>query len=115
MSRDFFFFFFREDFEPFFHIGVKKLVNQVINEIFRQMTITLTLALDVPVRPVDAKGLICLHFDVRFSPLIIKTKRARNFRMKTYYPLVPYPHTYVALYNLHAKVTCNTHTKTRSC
>ena len=41
----------------FFHIGVKKLVNQVINEIFRQMTITLTLALDVPVRPMDAKGL----------------------------------------------------------
>ena len=33
------------------------------------------------------------------------------------YPLVPYPHTYVALYNSHAKVTCNTHThpKTRSC
>ena len=46
--------FFREDFELFFHIGVKKLVNQVINEIFRQMTITLTLALDVPVRPIDA-------------------------------------------------------------
>ena len=36
---------------------MKKLVNQVINEIFRQMTITLTLALDVPVRPMDAKGL----------------------------------------------------------
>ena len=43
----------------FFHIGVKKLVNQVRNEIFRQMTITitLTLALDVPVRPMDAKRL----------------------------------------------------------
>ena len=40
------------------YIKVKKLVNQVINEIFRQMTITLTLALDVPVRPMDAKGLI---------------------------------------------------------
>ena len=53
MSRDLFF---REDFELFFHIGVKKLVNQVINEIFRQMTITLTLP--VPVRPMDAKGLI---------------------------------------------------------
>ena len=34
------------------------MVNQVINEIFRQMTITLTLRLDVPVRPMDAKGLI---------------------------------------------------------
>ena len=33
------------------------MVNQVINEIFRQMTITLTLPLDVPVRPMDAKGL----------------------------------------------------------
>ena len=43
---------------PFFHIGVKKLVNQVINEIFRQLTLTLTLELDVPVRPMDAKGLI---------------------------------------------------------
>ena len=32
-------------------------------------------------------------------------------------PLVPYPHTYIALYSSHAKVTCNTHThpKTRSC
>ena len=39
------------------NIGVKKLVNQVINEIFRQMAITLTLPLDVPVRPMDAKGL----------------------------------------------------------
>ena len=27
---------------------MKKLVNQVINEIFRQMTITLTLRLDIP-------------------------------------------------------------------
>ena len=36
---------------------MKKLVNQVINEIFKQMTITLTLPLDVPVRPMDAKGL----------------------------------------------------------
>ena len=37
---------------------MKKLVNQVINEIYRQMTITLTLRLDVPVRPMEAKGLI---------------------------------------------------------
>ena len=36
---------------------MKKLVNQVINEIFRQMTLTLTLALGVAVRPMDAKGL----------------------------------------------------------
>ena len=42
---------------PFFYIEVKKLLNQVINEIFRQMTMTLTLALDVPVRPMDAKRL----------------------------------------------------------
>ena len=27
------------------------------------------------------------------------------------YPLVPYPHTYIALYFSYAKVTCNTHTK----
>ena len=31
--------------------------NQVRNEIFRQMSLTLTLPLDVPVRPMDAKGL----------------------------------------------------------
>ena len=36
---------------------MKKLVNEVINEIFRQMTITMTLRLDVLVRPMDAKGL----------------------------------------------------------
>ena len=47
--------YFREDSELFFPIGVKKLKNQVRNEIFRQMS--LTLALDVPVRPMDAKGL----------------------------------------------------------
>ena len=33
------------------------MVNQVINEIFRQMTKTLTLAFDVPVRPMVKKGL----------------------------------------------------------
>ena len=39
------------------------MVNQVINEIFRQMTITLTLPLDVPIRPMDAKGLrVFSHF-----------------------------------------------------
>ena len=37
---------------------MKKLVNQIINEIFRQLTLTLTLELDVPVCPMDAKGLI---------------------------------------------------------
>ena len=29
------------------------------------------------------------------------------------YPLAPYPHAYIALYNSHAKVTCNTHTHTQ--
>ena len=37
---------------------MKKLENQVRNEIFRQMSLTSTLALDVLVRPMDAKGLI---------------------------------------------------------
>ena len=34
-----------------------------------------------------------------------------------YYPLVPYPHTYIALYFSYTKVTCNTHThkETRNC
>ena len=38
---------------------MKKLKNQVRNEIFRQLslTLTLTLPLDVPVHPMDAKGL----------------------------------------------------------
>ena len=31
--------------------------------------------------------------------------------LKDAYPLVPYPHTYIALYHSHAKVTCNTHTR----
>ena len=37
----------------------KKLVNQVINEIFRQMTITLTLRLDVRVRPNGRERVKC--------------------------------------------------------
>ena len=41
----------------FFSYKSEKLVNQVINEIFRQLTLTLTLELDVPVRPMDAKWL----------------------------------------------------------
>ena len=46
---------------------MKKLVNQVINEIFRQMTITVTLPLDVPVRPMDAKGLnVVVHATITF-------------------------------------------------
>ena len=49
--------FLSEDFELFFHIGVKKLGNQVINEIFRQITIPFTLPLDVSVRPMDTKWL----------------------------------------------------------
>ena len=61
-------------------MGVKKLVNKVINEIFRQMPITLTL--DVPARPMDAKGLkggcrnghikdkiFKIHFKVYEAPL----------------------------------------------
>ena len=44
----------------FSYMSKKKLKNQVRNEIFRQMSLTLTLPLDVPVRPMDAKGLkIC--------------------------------------------------------
>ena len=50
-------FIFREDLELFFHIWVKKLKNQVRNEILRQMSLPLTSPLDVPVRPMDAKGL----------------------------------------------------------
>ena len=34
--------------------------NEVRNEIFRQMFLTLTLPLDVPVRPMDAKGIIVI-------------------------------------------------------
>ena len=50
---------------------MKKGVNQVINEIFTQMTITLTLALDVPVRPMDTKGLI--------SPMNIQNHHLSDF------------------------------------
>ena len=49
-------FFLEKTLNSFSYRSEKKLVSQVINEIFRQMTITLTLALDVPVRPMDAKG-----------------------------------------------------------
>ena len=39
------------------------------------------------------------------------------FKLEITYPLVPYPHTYIALYHSHVKVTSNTHThtKTRNC
>ena len=37
------------------------MVNQVINEIFRQMTITLTLPLDVPGTSNGHEGLILIH------------------------------------------------------
>ena len=50
---------------------MEKLKNQVRNEIFRQMSLTLTYPLDVPVRPIDAKGLITvtakLTVEFRFS------------------------------------------------
>ena len=36
---------------------MKELKNQIGNEIFRQMSLALTLPLDVPVRPMDAEGL----------------------------------------------------------
>ena len=35
--------------------------NQVRNEIFRQMSLTLTLPLDIPVHPMDAKRLIAFQ------------------------------------------------------
>ena len=52
----------------------KKLVNQVINEIFRQLTLTLTLELDVSVRPMKAKGLIFIIFLRRVKPNTCKTR-----------------------------------------
>ena len=58
--------------------------NQVRNEIFRQMSLTLTLTLDVPVRPMDTKGLkwAYLHSAVKpFSTkmfIIITTHRLPN-------------------------------------
>ena len=68
----------------FFHIGVKKLENQVRNEILRQMTITLTLTLTlrlgVPAHPMDAKGLnrkkkkFCYH-----TPVHEENKVKHNF------------------------------------
>ena len=42
-----------------------------------------------------------------------KNGASYKFSKKKNYPLVPYPHTYIALYHLHAKVTCNTHTHTQ--
>ena len=47
------------------------LKNQVRNEIFRQMslTLTLTLPLDVPVRPMNAKGLISTYFFIHSSSM----------------------------------------------
>ena len=40
-------FFFREGFEFFFHINMKKMKNQPRNKIFRQMIMTLTLIQNV--------------------------------------------------------------------
>ena len=54
ISRDLFF---REGFEVFFHINIKKMKNQARNEIFRQMTMTLTLFQKRYLRPIDVKGL----------------------------------------------------------
>ena len=55
---------------------MKKLANQVINEIFRHMTITLTLRFDVPVRPMDAKGL-----KLQFSRRIVS--KGKNYKAVT--------------------------------
>ena len=49
-------FFLEKTLNFFFIYEWKKLKNLVRNEIFRQMS--LTLPLDVPVRPMDVKGLI---------------------------------------------------------
>ena len=50
--------FFREGFEFFFfHINMKKMKNQARNEIFRQMTMTLTFIPKRNLRPMGAKGL----------------------------------------------------------
>ena len=48
-------FFFRENFELFFIYELKTLKNEVRNEIFRQMSLTSTLPLDIPVCPMDTK------------------------------------------------------------
>ena len=46
-------------------------------------------------------GNCCIPFEREF----IQEENATKFT----YPLVPYPHTYIALYFLYARVTCNTH------
>ena len=45
-------------------MGMKKLENQIRNEIFRQMSLTSTLVLDALVRPMDTKGLSSKAFSV---------------------------------------------------
>ena len=60
---------------------MKKLENQVRNEIFRQMSLTSTLALDVPVRPMDAKGLTLSHqHDIPIVNSQPSTRANRTFR-----------------------------------
>ena len=44
---------------------------------------------------------------------IMLTLLMLNYLANLLYPLVHYPHTYIALYHSHAKVTCNTHTHTQ--
>ena len=47
------------------------LKNQVKNELFRQMSLTLTLPLDVPVRRMDAKGLnLAVYFLANLFSLV---------------------------------------------
>ena len=50
--------FFLEKGLNFFSYKYEKMKNQVRKELFRQMTLTLTLMLDIPVRRMDAKGLM---------------------------------------------------------
>ena len=44
----------------FFSYKSEKKTGKSSHEIFRQMTINLTLTLDVPVRPMDTKGLMMI-------------------------------------------------------
>ena len=60
---------------------MKKLKNQVRNEKIRQMSLTLTLPLDVPVHPMDAKGLS--HFMSK-EPRVVQVLALRE--AKSQYP-----------------------------
>ena len=55
---------------------MKKLKNQVRNELFRPLTLTLTLTFDVLVRRMDAKGLIVGLFLVKTTDIYINHYQA---------------------------------------